>query len=62
MINYVREYKCNDCFCYDDHYRFERQAQLTIDDGPEMIAFSPGDLVQLNVDSALYIGKLLSIH
>lgn len=30
---------------------------MTVDNGPELIAFSPGDLVQLNVDSALYIGE-----
>jgi hypothetical protein len=39
--------------------RFEKQAQMTVDDGPELISFSPGDLVQLNVESALYIGQAI---
>lgn len=30
-----------------------------MDDGEEIVIVSPGDLVQLNVDSPLYIGKLL---
>ncbi|KAF2366792.1 EGF-like domain [Trinorchestia longiramus] len=42
--------------------RFERQAQMTVDDGPELITFSPGDLVQLNVESALYIGGRETYH
>ncbi|XP_053647666.1 pikachurin [Cherax quadricarinatus] len=37
-------------------YRYEREGHLSVDDDEENVVVSPGDLVQLNVDSALYIG------
>ncbi|XP_045584489.2 pikachurin, partial [Procambarus clarkii] len=37
-------------------YRYEREGRLSVDDEEEGVIVSPGDLVQLNVDSSLYIG------
>ncbi|CAL4097885.1 unnamed protein product, partial [Meganyctiphanes norvegica] len=37
-------------------FRYEREAHLSVDEGVEAVVSSPGDLVQLNVDSSLYIG------
>ncbi|XP_071533608.1 pikachurin-like isoform X2 [Panulirus ornatus] len=37
-------------------HRYEREGHLSVDYGEESVIVSPGDLVQLNVDSPLYIG------
>lgn len=37
--------------------RYEREARLWVDGGEAGVVLAPGDLVQLNLDSALYIGK-----
>ncbi|XP_050735962.1 pikachurin-like [Eriocheir sinensis] len=36
--------------------RYEREARLWVDGGEAGVVLAPGDLVQLNLDSALYIG------
>ena len=37
--------------------RYEREGRISVDGEEESVIVSPGDLVQLNVDSSLYIGK-----
>ncbi|KAK7086587.1 hypothetical protein SK128_027747 [Halocaridina rubra] len=36
--------------------RYEREGRVSVDSEEEAVVVSPGDLVQLNVDSSLYIG------
>ncbi|XP_066961133.1 pikachurin-like isoform X1 [Macrobrachium rosenbergii] len=36
--------------------RYEREGRISVDGEEESVVVSPGDLVQLNVDSSLYIG------
>ncbi|KAG7172240.1 Pikachurin-like, partial [Homarus americanus] len=43
-------------------YRYEREGRLSVDDGEESVVVSPGDLVQLNVDTSLYIGGRETFH
>ncbi|KAK3856781.1 hypothetical protein Pcinc_036911, partial [Petrolisthes cinctipes] len=42
-------------------YRYEREARMSVDEGEENIVVSPGDLVQLNLDSALYVGGRMTV-
>ncbi|XP_063584947.1 pikachurin-like [Penaeus indicus] len=36
--------------------RYEREAHVSVDGEDQIVVVSPGDLVQLNVDSSLYVG------
>ncbi|MPC48541.1 Pikachurin [Portunus trituberculatus] len=38
------------------HHRYEREARVWVDGGEVGVVLAPGDLVQLNLDSALFIG------